>query len=181
MIYPDYLEIEVIKYCELANIPIKNGNIPSIFVTEVQKFINVKMKSDRFKTRAIEEANKLRLNPIIEAQIKQTVESPIEEFMLTALVQNGLDKHCRPQFQIGTKRVDFAFPIAKLVVECDGRQYHFTDGELMEKDQKRDQYLAKKGWVVKHFDGLAIRRNIRNCMDEIQQYLEPFLLISQVK
>lgn len=175
MIYPDHLEIKIKEYCSRANIPLINGIVPSVFVEEVQRYIRVLIKTDRIKTREFEETNKFKINPLAQIQQANLVESPIEEFMLQAISQSGIGKHCIPQFQIGTKRVDIAFPIAKLVVECDGKKYHFTDGEQIERDQKRDIYLAKKGWVVKHFDGLIIRRNIEICIKEIKDYLTPFL------
>lgn len=179
MIYPEYLEKEVLLYCQRANIAIIKGVIPSRYVEEVQMFIRVLAKSDRNRTREFEETNKFKINPLAQVKEAKLIESPIEEFMLQAISQHGLATHCRPQFQIGTKRVDIAFPIAKLVVECDGREYHFLEEEQIEKDQKRDMYLAKQGWVVKHFDGLIIRRNIEICINEIRDYLNPFLGIAK--
>lgn len=175
MIYPEHLEKQVLRYCEISNIPIKDGIIPSFFIPEIERFLRVKQKIDKSQNRSEEEKNRFSLNKETQKYIKEVVESPIEEFMLLAIYKHGLEKHCRPQFQIGTKRVDIAFPIAKLVVECDGRAYHFLEEEQIEKDQKRDIYLAKKGWVVKHFDGLIIRRNIDVCIKEIQEYLNPFI------
>lgn len=175
MIYPDHLEGEILKYCQAANIPIVNGVVPGAYMPQVQKFLEVKMKQDRLKTRKMEEFNKFSINPMLQMMVKNTVESPIEEYMYNAFIENGLNTHCRPQYEIGTKRVDFAFPIAKLVVECDGKQYHHSDGEQIERDQKRDMYLAKKGWRVLHFEGLAIRRNINLCIDQVKAQLQPFL------
>lgn len=177
MIYEKHLEQELLKYCEASGIQLRDGVVPAKYVGQVNQFLSYRMRFERNKNREIEETSKLKINPFLEAIIKSQVESPLEEYMMGAFVEHGIFEHCQTQFQIGTKRVDFAFPIAKLVVECDGRQYHVEDGELMEKDQKRDIYLARKGWVVKHFDGLMIRRNIQLCMEEILAYLKPFLAV----
>jgi len=179
MIYPEHLEKEVLRYCEISKIPVRNGVIPPFYIPEIKRFLRVKQKIDISLNRAEEERNRLSLTGEAKKYIKEAVESPIEEFMLMAIYKHGLEKHCRPQFKIGTKRVDIAFPIAKLVVECDGRKYHFLDQEQIERDQKRDVYLAKKGWMVKHFDGLIIRRNIDICIKEIKEYLNPYLGLMQ--
>lgn len=175
LIYPDYLEEQIFKYCQLANIPLIHGTVPARYREEVEKFIRVRIKTDRLRTRKIEETQKISINPVVQTMISNTVESPIEEFMMQAFVSAGINQHCRLQFEIGKKRVDFAFPVANLVVECDGRNFHFGDEAQIEKDQKRDQYLAKRGWRVKHFDGLMIRRNITDCIAEIKEILDPYL------
>lgn len=178
MIYPDHVESELLKFCEINSIPIRNGIVPTAFVGQVNAFIQHKIRSDRYRTRVKEEINDLKIQPnILEILNLKVTESPIEDYLLNALKEHDLDKHCRPQFEIGTKRVDFAFPIAKLVVECDGKQYHFSDSDQIERDQKRDLYLAKKGWRVLHIEGLAIRRNIDLCIKRIKENLEPFLRI----
>ena len=64
--------------------------------------------------------------------------------------------------------MDFAYPEQKLAVECDGYKWHKQDKEQIEKDIERDKYLAKKGWRVLHFSGVQIRRNIKECINEIK-------------
>lgn len=97
------------------------------------------------------------------------------------MVKAGLDIHCKPQFEIGTKRVDIAFPIAKLVVECDGKEFHHDNQDQIDRDQKRDIYLAKKGWRVLHIEGLAIRRNIDLCVEKIKEQLRPYIDLEAIK
>ena len=176
MILPDYLLPEVIKFCQAKNIPINNGNVPKIYAGEINDFINHQLKLDREKTKAREEMN----NASVGMQIKNImaglrVESPIEECLLNALTVEGLAPYLKTQFQIGTKRVDFAFPIARLVVEADGVEYHRANKGQLEADQKRDVYLARRGWRVLHIEGLAIRRNIKLCIDRIKQELDGYL------
>ena len=54
-----------------------------------------------------------------------------------------------PQYPIGKFVVDFANPIAKVAIECDGAAYHLDK----EKDAARDQELAKQGWTVYRITG----------------------------
>lgn len=48
-----------------------------------------------------------------------------------------------PQYPINNVFVDFADPVKKLVIECDGKAYHDK-----EKDAVRDDLLAEYGWCV---------------------------------
>ncbi len=177
MIYPDYLADEVRKYCIIAKIPFRDGSVPKKHTREVEDFIIARMKKERLATRRAEEQKKFRvkggfLRKWLETN---TTTSPIEEYLLAGLKNEGLDKHFERQYSIGTKTVDFACIEARLIVECDGREYHHTDQEQIERDQKRDKYLARKGWRVLHIEGLAIRRNINLCMQKIKEAIEPWL------
>lgn len=176
MLLSKHLEEYVKKFCEIKKIPVFCGSIPSKYEDEIKDFIQNTLKQERSVTRRIEAENKVKIDATIQNMIKVFVESPIEEYLYQALVRNGLDKHCRSQFEIGNKRVDFAFPIAKLAVECDGKKYHFTEAEQIERDQERDKYLARKGWRVLHIEGLAIRRNINLCIEEIRNQLKPYVI-----
>lgn len=177
MIIPEYLQKEVKKYCKLKNIFLVRGKIPTNHVSEIQRFISDRLKKDRAVTRRKEEKTKLHIKSTITKIMDfDNSISPIEEYMADALSQTEFYKYCRRQFEIGAKTVDFAFPIAKLVIECDGRAYHFSDTSQIEHDQKRDKYLARKGWRVLHIEGFAIRRNIGLCIEKIKEQLEPFLI-----
>lgn len=60
-----------------------------------------------------------------------------------------------PQFPVGKYIVDFADPVRKIALECDGAAYHDA-----EKDRKRDEALAKMGWVTYRIPG-------RECFEEV--------------
>ena len=176
MIIPNYLEDQVKRYCELKKIPLMNGQVPTQYIKEIEWFIKSTLEKDRTKTRNIENRDKVKIGNILNDMMDGLApcESPIEEYMYNAIKNHGLEDICNPQFKIGTKRVDFAFPIAKLVVECDGKNYHHADQIQIERDQERDRYLSRKGWKVLHFEGLAIRRKIDLCMERIKESLEPY-------
>jgi len=176
MILPAYLQDEVKKYCEIRGFRMIRGNVESKHIPAIQNFIKERLRKDRSITKRKEEDGKLTIQSTVNKILKEgIIESPIEQYLAEALAREGLLKYCRPQFEIGKYRVDFAFPIAKLFVEADGKAYHFTEASQIERDQERDKYLARKGWHGLHLEGLAIRRNIGLCMEKIKEALQPFL------
>ncbi|HVR48522.1 MAG TPA: DUF559 domain-containing protein [Pseudorhodoferax sp.] len=54
-----------------------------------------------------------------------------------------------PQYPVGRHFVDFANPVAKVAIECDGAQWH-TD---QAKDAQRDGELRALGWKVYRITG----------------------------
>jgi very-short-patch-repair endonuclease len=182
MILPDYLEKEVKKYCRFKKIPCKNGIVSSFYITEVKQFIEERLQKDRIVTRRQEtldqKIEKMHIKYCMKGMEPQI---SIEDYMKEALEKAGLYKYCKQQFPVGSKFIDFAFLEAKLALECDGHEYHHSEAWQIERDQKRDIYLARKGWRVLHIEGLAIRRNISLCIEKIEQVLEPFLTKQYIK
>lgn len=61
-----------------------------------------------------------------------------------------------PQYPVCRFFVDFANPVAKVAIECDGAAFH-TDKA---KDQRRDDELARMGWKVYRVPGhICVRDN----------------------
>jgi hypothetical protein len=54
-----------------------------------------------------------------------------------------------PQYPVGRFFVDFANPVAKVAIECDGYHYHLDKA----KDRDRDEILARMGWTVYRISG----------------------------
>jgi very-short-patch-repair endonuclease len=172
MILDTYLLEKAKKYCAIKGIRIIDGKIPQQYMGEVTEFlVRDQVQSRRF-SKINEKVNRLKCNTTVQDLMsKLKIESPIEEVLRNALVVEGFGKHLRTQFEIGTKRVDFAFPIARLVIEADGKEYHRGNQDQLDRDMQRDKYLARKGWRVLHIEGTAIRRNIRLCIDKIKEEL----------
>jgi very-short-patch-repair endonuclease len=179
MIIPDYLLEEVKKYCDIRNIQLIKNQVPSKNTREIEDFINNRMRKDRYMTRKQEEESKLLVRSGVDVVLSQImkykIESPIEEYLRDALAKEDLLKYFKSQHHIGTKIVDFACPLASLVVECDGKEYHHQNQLQIDRDFERDKYLARKGWKVLHLEGLAIRRNIKLCMDKIKDILKLYI------
>jgi len=76
-------------------------------------------------------------------------ESPIEErFWIVA--QHKI-KGLKQQYSIVHGffiRVDFAIPDVKLIIECDGYEYHNRTHKMRKRDYFRDKILKFYGWKV---------------------------------
>jgi very-short-patch-repair endonuclease len=75
-----------------------------------------------------------------------------------------------PQHQIGDYRVDFAILLnnvpyeqIRIVVECDGHDFHEKTKEQAIRDKKRDRKLQIAGWKVLRFSGSEIWRDHFSC------------------
>jgi len=54
-----------------------------------------------------------------------------------------------PQYPVAGCFLDFANPVAKVGVECDGKAYHLD----VEKDRQRDARLGRLGWTIYRISG----------------------------
>lgn len=118
-------------------------------------------------------------------------QSPIEEIMLVALsgvvakigknfhkhftilaqheIENG-DSYYVADFAIFFQNRKNSVPI-KLIVECDGHEFHEKTKEQVEKRNKRDYSLKMQGFDILHFSGSEIYKDpvgcARKCIDYI--------------
>jgi very-short-patch-repair endonuclease len=79
------------------------------------------------------------------ALIEPATESPLETMLRLLLALGGLPPPV-PQFEVraGTRllgRADFAYPDARLVLECDGRAYH-QEWAVGVRDRRRQNSLV---------------------------------------
>lgn len=73
--------------------------------------------------------------------------TPIEYALWQDIRCYGLDLW--PQLPVGRFFVDFGNPVAKVAIECDGKQFHMDKA----KDAARDQELEAMGWEVIRIPG----------------------------
>ena len=97
-----------------------------------------------------------------------TTESPLERLVAQELDAQGI--LYEREYLISRTHVDFAFPKAKLAVECDGWRYHHTV-DAVRHDAARDAFLERNGWKVLRLRGDEIRSNPRACVKRIRKYL----------
>ena len=172
-----YIE-KVKKYCEINNIPIKGGMFPAKYAEEIKNYIKASLHMGRQVTAGLEASLSLRLEHSLGGIMRQmsgnVMESPIEEYLWDALKKAELSFIACRQFEIGPYRIDIAFPNAHLAIECDGAEYHRENQLQLERDQKRDKYLARKGWRTLRIEGIAIRRDINYCIERIKNALGDF-------
>ena len=123
-------------------------------------------------------------------------ESPIEKMFYFAyqLYVDGIVKdqsnlyYILPQYEIsvGKKnyRADFVFDTRecevddadyknefKLVVECDGHDFHEKTKEQVQKRNERDMALKRAGYDVLHYSGSQIFENPLKCAKEVFDYI----------
>lgn len=117
-------------------------------------------------------------------------QSPIEQAMHDALLcvssyefgfdvagtERGLGTPLKIQSQvnIGRYHVDFLVSLIvdknnfiKIIVECDGHDFHEKTKEQASKDKLRDRWLQRQGYRTQHFSGADIHRNAFGCAREV--------------
>lgn len=90
--------------------------------------------------------------------------TPIESAVWTDIRGRGLDLW--PQLPVGRYFVDFGNPVARVAIECDGKDFHDE-----RRDASRDAELARSGWRVWRIPGWACIKNPGECV-ELRQALE---------
>jgi hypothetical protein len=60
---------------------------------------------------------------------------------------------------------------ARLVVECDGHDFHDRTKEQAARDKKRDRILLTNGWPVARFTGSEIHADVGRCAEQVIQIL----------
>ena len=171
------IEKEIRDFCVAKNISIKDGMINSEDRGKIQDYI-VKIKErERRNTRHHEQlvncSPKFIIGQVMNGLVGKILFSPIEKYLVEALKREGMDEGVERQYPIGKYKIDIAYPKFNLAIECDGHEYHKGDIRQIEHDQRRDKYLARKGWRTLRFSGIQIRRNINSCIDKIKLYRPP--------
>lgn len=101
---------------------------------------------------------------------KRTTESPIEALICFELHRWNVD-HLYPdapgelkfetQVSIGKYRVDFLLEwnACRIVVECDGHEFHEKTKSQAQRDKSRDRYLTSQGYHVLRYTGSEIYKD----------------------
>ncbi|HJT38096.1 MAG TPA: DUF559 domain-containing protein [Actinomycetota bacterium] len=86
------------------------------------------------------------LKRLVEDRARGVTESSLETRALRSLLRAGLPRPVM-QYRIGRYRVDFAYPAARVAIECDGYRYH-SSRQRFDADRARDLALTREGWRV---------------------------------
>lgn len=117
--------------------------------------------------------------------------SPIEQILLFAFNLRLYDTKCpydislEPQKEITINKkkyyADFCFDAQenipgckstlKLVIECDGHDYHHASKQQVSKDYERENDLKINGYDVIRFTGSQIYKDPYGCADTILEYI----------
>ena len=109
----------------------------------------------------------------------------IEQMMLKALQNEGLEKDLQTQFRISSRTcpyyIDLAYPNEKILIECYGDYWHANpliystldkiQTACVQRDKKKLQNLKEHGFIVLTFYETDIRKNIKSCVEIIKQHL----------
>lgn len=107
----------------------------------------------------VEQISQFRL-PRWDSELMKT-ESFIERRMFYALKAAGF--HIKCQVPSGRYRIDLALPVHRIVIECDGQQWHSKPKDKA-RDKRKDAHLEKEGWHVIRFTGREINYKLWWCM-----------------
>lgn len=81
-----------------------------------------------------------------------------------------------PQAQIGAFRVDFLIETAdtglRVVIECDGHEYHERTKVQARKDRSRDRELQGMGYIILRYTGSEIFADPLGCALDIWKKIE---------
>lgn len=97
--------------------------------------------------------------------------TPIEEAFWADIRQVGAVLY--PQYPVAGVFVDFANPVAKVAVECDGAEFHKDKA----KDAERDAMLAARGWTIYRLTGRECKQEFN---EETREYSVPAKLVQQL-
>ena len=75
--------------------------------------------------------------------------------------------HVRRQAPVGPYVVDFLINSRRLVIEVDG-EHHFTEAG-MERDRKRDAWLAMQGYLVIRFSTGDVEETFKGCIEKVMK------------
>lgn len=71
------------------------------------------------------------------------------------------------QAKVDQYRVDFTMMhprgLLKLVIECDGHEFHDGDRDAAARDRARDRHLLSLGWTTSRFTGREVVRDAMQC------------------
>ena len=84
------------------------------------------------------------------------------------------DYWLNPQVEIGNYRVDFELinhKDKKIIVECDGHEFHQKSKQQVEKDNQRERDLKKLGYEVVRFSGSEIFKDAEKCVEDLLDIL----------
>jgi very-short-patch-repair endonuclease len=77
------------------------------------------------------------------------------ERLVVQLLRGADIKGWEANFPVGPYEVDIAFPDQRVVIEIDGWAFH-SNHEAFQKDRKRQNWLALRGWQVLRFTWLDL-------------------------
>lgn len=89
-------------------------------------------------------------------------ESSIEKIFRKELERRNIS--FKQEVQIKNFSIDFI--IGNVAVECDGNYWHSKKG-VKERDERKNEFLKKRGFTVLRFSENEIKKNIKDCVSKV--------------
>lgn len=104
--------------------------------------------------------------------------SPIETMMDNAflfarrIAYDNEDWQLHVQWPVLDYVADFVLltDVAKIVIECDGHDFHERTKEQARHDRSRDRAMTEAGWLVMRFTGSEIWSNPFACAEQVIEF-----------
>jgi len=154
------------------------GEKHSMFGKDWNSFFG-KEKADEKREEASRRFRELTIKRIQENKFP-FFDTEIERIMAKELVKIGIP--FVKQFNVENKFVcDFAIPLFKIAIECDGDYWHanpkiyskedltFTQKKKVQIDILKDRFLKERGWFVLRFFESDIKDNLDECIFKIKE------------
>jgi hypothetical protein len=132
----------------------------------------IKAFYEAHKSSILASANEWGIDPYSWESDAGVTFTHIEQAMWSDIRMEGAIFY--PQYPVLGYFVDFANPVAKVIIECDGAEFH----KDKQKDDIRDANLRKHGWTVYRFTGSQC---MKDCREGFDQDGNPFLELAPVQ
>lgn len=113
----------------------------------------------------------------IAEKVQKETQSPIEALVYLELIRWSSPYSCEhcgypivtPQAQVGKYRADFLveWKGKKVVIECDGHDFHEKTKKQAAHDKKRDRDISLLGYQIRRYTGSEIYQNARQVINDI--------------
>lgn len=120
----------------------------------------IKAFYETHRASIMESANEWGVDPYAWEHDAGVTFTPIESAMWSDIRMEGAIFY--PQYPVLSYFVDFANSAAKVIIECDGAEFH----QDKRKDDIRDEALRRHGWTVYRFTGSQCMKDCREYFDE---------------
>lgn len=115
----------------------------------------------------IERMLALGLNKAFQLHNMDTMSNYIDIGVENQVVINNY----RTDFYIESNLTDCSAETFKLIVECDGHDFHEKTKEQVAKDKKRERDLINEGYTILRFSGSEIYKNPFTCAREVKKVI----------
>lgn len=159
---------------------IKESEVEDLLVDKVKENVQIKVKN--YKDCLL--SNLYNCESPIE-QLLALEMADLKSYLYSSESIKILNYDNQVYIKCGNKkyRVDFLMEIAfkynnqyddilKLVIECDGHDFHEKSKEQVIQDNERDRDLQEEGYEILHFSGSEIYNDSLSCCAKILKYIK---------